>query len=261
MYSGSKIIVLVWAAFLVSTEYLPAESAAIDMDGTLPIIGLRLACSSKTMFEVERDIDGKFAKSFDLLVSQMTRVNVKIETTTLPRNRGIAEAKNGNFDGLCVCTSDENLRGAFYHSMPIGFAPFGVISNRDVREGLLMEIRDPLMYGSRKWGVVLDDGFGEFLRQKKVENVVSLETHQQAFKMLELNRIDGFLVRKYSAADREYSTRYTKRFQYRELSRPTLHFCLNGLLGREVIERVDASLRLTSNVIVRAHPNASSVAP
>jgi ABC-type amino acid transport substrate-binding protein len=261
MYSRFITIAFVWAALMFRPDYVLAESAAGQMVGALPDIGLRLACSSKTMFEVERDIDGKFSKSIDLLVSQMSRVNVKIETTILPRNRGIAEAKNGNFDGLCICTSDENLRGAFYHSAPIGFAPFGVISNSDLREGPLMETRDPFSYRSRKWGVVLDDGFGEFLKQMKVENVVSLETHQQAFKMLELKRIDGFLVRKFSPADREYSTRYKKRFHYKELSRPTLHFCLSGLLGREVIERVDASLQLTSHTHANASPKLRSVAP
>lgn len=244
-----KSFILVCAALLGNPVSVPAEPAEVRVTGSAQELELRLACSPSSMFEAAQDNEGEVALTLDLIISQMSKINVRIETTLLPRGRGIAEVKNGNLDGLCVCTSDEYLDDFLLHSLPIGLAPFGVIMSEVEREEPLIEVKDPLGIGGRNLGVVRDDGFEEFLKRKQIKNVVLLDTHQQAFKMLELNRIDGFLVRKLSSADQEFARNYKKRFHYRELSRPTLHFCLSGAVGKTIIERVDASLMTATNTM------------
>jgi ABC-type amino acid transport substrate-binding protein len=204
---------------------------------------LKLACTPMTTLEVEDRLGAVFGNGFYFLVSVMARHRVDINITMVPRMRGIIGVKSGKYDGLCSCLSNEKLGSAFHQSNPLGYLSVGAISNRNTNRVSGTTKSDDVGKRQLRWGVVLSDGLYDYLRREGIENFASLESYEQGYRMLDLDRIDMLLVHKSSARGLGKEPSFDLKYQYRELFRPTLHFCLAGLKGKKIIDELDGTLR------------------
>jgi ABC-type amino acid transport substrate-binding protein len=203
---------------------------------------LKLACTPMTTLDVEDRLGGVFGNGFYFLVSVMARHRVDINITMVPRMRGIIGVKSGKYDGLCSCLSNEKLGSAFHQSNPLGYLSVGAISNRNANHVFGTTKSDDVVKGQLRWGVVSSDGLYDYLRSEGIVNFASLETYEQGYRMLDLDRIDMLLVHKSSARGLGTEPSFDLKYQYRELFRPTLHFCLAGLKGKKIIDELDGTL-------------------
>lgn len=203
---------------------------------------LKLACSTTATLEVEDWRGSVFGNDLFFLVSLLSRHDIEIDIARVPRTRGIVDARNGKYDGLCSCLSNEKLEETFHHSQPLGYISIGVISNRGSEQRLV--VKHPRKRHRRpvRWGAVSSDGLKSFLNGEGITEFTLLESHEQGYRMLELGRIDKLAVLGASVRRHSKKAIFRLKFQYRELARPTLHFCLSGTKGKEIIDMLDGSL-------------------
>ncbi|CTQ52128.1 hypothetical protein LP7551_00645 [Roseibium album] len=203
---------------------------------------LKLACTSMMTVEVEDQLGVAFGNGFNFLVSVMAQHRVDINITMVPRMRGIIDVRSGKYDGLCSCLSNEGLGRVFHQSTPLGYISVGAISNRNADKLSSLAKSSDLIKAQLRWGVVLSDGTYDYLRNEGVDDFAILESYDQGYRMLDLDRIDLLLVHKSTARGLRKSALFDVKYQYRELFRPTLHFCLAGLKGKKIISELDRTL-------------------
>lgn len=245
MRTGTLRSAMAAVGVLVGASILPASGgpALQGAKAIPPKISLKLACSETTSLEVEDWRGAVFGNNLYFLVSLLSRHGIEIEIARVPRLRGIVDTVNGKYDGLCSCLSNENLQKTFHYSQPLGYISIGVVTKRGAyRRSLVkhprLKNRSPV-----RLGVVAGDGLEAIAKSKGLKGFTVLESHQQGYQMLDLGRIDRMIVLGSSVRRDARRLVFSLKYQYTELDRPTVHLCLSGAKGKEIISTLDGALQ------------------
>jgi hypothetical protein len=221
---------------------LASEVAA----GTIGSVGrnseLKLACSKTLSLEVEDEQSRPRGNVLNIIAAIFDQIDTQLSFSFLPTKRALALTKRHGFDGLCACLNSGLKKSWLQYSEPLGFVSVGSVTRSNSKQTKYVEANALENRKDHVVGILHDDEFLQNTLPLRL-NVQKFTNAEQGFEMLELGRIDEFLVYRTTFEHTTWDNSKRRRYSYREIARPSVHLCLASYNQANLLVRFNASIK------------------